>query len=111
MRLGFFRAYGVLTLLLSPFAPSLSDNVLGRLVLFAAVIVVGLGLIFLRKWAALYFSVPLFCYGILIALEAIREIPFPFNFLGMAYGVSLMLPLFVTVRIWRQLVWGGKWFF
>ena len=111
MRVGFFRAYGVLTLLLSPGAFAMSDNDLGRFVLFAAVVVVGWGLIFLRKWAALYFSVPLFCYGVLVILEAIPAIPFPYNLLGMAYGVSLMLPLVVTVRIWRQLVWGGRWFF
>ena len=111
MRIGFFRAYGVLTLLLSPGAFSMSDNDLGRFTLFAAVIVIGWGLIFLRKWAALYFSVPLFFYGALVVLEAIREIPFPYNLLGMAYGASFMLPLVVTIRIWPRLVWGGRWFF
>ena len=111
MRVGFFRAYGVLTLLLSPGAFAMSDNDLGRFALFGAVVVVGFGLIFLRKWAAIYFSVPLFCYGVLVVLEAIAAIAFPYNLLGMAYGVSLMLPLIVTIRIWRQLVWGGKWFF
>ena len=110
MRVGFFRAYGVLTLLLSPGAFAMSNNDLGRFALFAAVFVVGWGLIFLRKWAALYFSVPLFCYGVLIALESIPANPFPYNLLGMAYGASLMLPLVVTIRIWRQLVWGGKWY-
>jgi hypothetical protein len=111
MRLGFFKAYGVLTLLLSPGAFAMSDEHIGRLALFAAVVVLGSGLIFLRKWAAIYFSVPLFSYGVLVVLEAIPQITFPFNLLGMAYGVSLMLPLFVTIRIWRRLVWGGKWFF
>jgi hypothetical protein len=110
MRLGFFKAYGVLTLFLSSCAPELSDDVFRRFILFAAVMVVGFGLICLRKWAALYFSVPLFCYGVLVVLESIPWIPFPFNLLGMAYGVSLMLPLFVTIRIWPRLVWGGKWF-
>jgi hypothetical protein len=111
MRVGFFKAYGVLTLLLSPGAFAMSDNDLGRFVLFAAVSAVGFGLIYLRKWAAIYFSAPLFCYGILIVLEAIPQEPFPFNLLGMAYGASLMLPLVVTIRIWDRLVWGGKWFF
>ncbi|HEU4509666.1 MAG TPA: hypothetical protein VFR78_15580 [Pyrinomonadaceae bacterium] len=111
MRLGFFKAYGVLTLFLSPGAFAMSDNDFGRMVLFAAVVLLGSGLIFLRKWAALYFSVPLFYYGVLIVLEAIPEIPFPYNLLGMAYGASLMFPLIVTILIWRQLVWRGKWFF
>jgi hypothetical protein len=108
MQPGFFRAFGLVTLLLSPFALAAPGK---SFVLFAAVVVVGLGLLFLRKWAALYFSVPLFGYGIWIALWAITKDPFPLNLLIMAYSVSLMLPLFVTIRIWRQLVWRGKWFF
>lgn len=59
----------------------------------------------------LYFSVPLFCYGIWIALTAIPQNPFPFNLMVMAYSFLLMLPLFVTIRIWPQLVWRGRWFF
>lgn len=111
MRVGFFRAYGVLMLILSPGAFAMRENDAGRLVMFSVVVVIGLGLIFLRKWAAVYFSVPLFCYGIFIVLKSIPEIPFPYNLLGMAYGASLMLPLIVTILIWRRLVWGGKWFF
>ena len=110
MRLGFFRAYGVLTLLLSPGALGVTQNNLSRLVLFFAVIVIGLGLLCLRKWAAFYFSVPLFCYGAWIFLGVIEEVAFPGNLLAMAYGGSLMLPLIVTIRIWPQLVWGGKWY-
>ena len=111
MRIGFFRAYGVLTLLQSPGAFWLSDNDVGRFALFAVVNVIGWGLIFLRKWAALYFSVPLFCYGVLVVLESIPGLAFPYNLLGRAYGASLMLALIVTIRIWPRLVWGGRLFF
>jgi hypothetical protein len=75
------------------------------------VTLVGFGLLFLRKWAAIYFSVPLFCFGAWLALTSIEPIPFPFNLCYMCLGVSLMLPLIVTVRVWSQLSWGGKWFF
>jgi hypothetical protein len=104
MRVGFFKSFGVLTLLLSPI-------LIGSLVLFSAVIVVGFGLIFLRKWAALYFSVPLFCFGIWLALSSIRKEPFPSNLLVMVYSLSLMFPLFVTIQVWPRLTWRGKWFF
>lgn len=110
MRVGFFRAYGVLTLLLSPGALGMTTNDLSALVLCSAVIVVGVGLLFLRKWAALYFSVPLFCYGVWIFFSSIEAEPFPGNLLVMVYSFSLMLPLFVTIRIWPHLVWGGKWY-
>lgn len=111
MRVGFFRAFGVLTLLLSPCAFSGRGSDFGAFVLFAAVVVIGVGLIYLRKWAAIYFSVSLFGYGLWMALRGIQEVEFPFNLLVMAYGVSQMLPLFVTIRIWPHLTWRGKWFF
>jgi hypothetical protein len=120
MRPVFFKALGVATLfanaLLFPTAIELivdqpSDHTYRGLIAFSAVSFVGIGLIFLRKWAALYFSVPLFCFGFSIVLTAIPEVTFPFNLLAMCEGISLMLPLVVTFRVWRQLTWGGKWFF
>jgi hypothetical protein len=108
MRPRFFRLFGGLTLLLSPLVLAAPGK---SLVLFAAVVVVGVGLLFLRKWAALYFSVPLFGFGSWIALSTITMDPFPSNLLVMVYSVSLMLPLVITIRVWRQLVWRGKWFF
>ena len=123
MRVGFFRAFGVIVLLLdSPLLLSEVSNIcltlevpspveLGSLVVFGFVAVVGVGLLFLRRWAALYFSVPLFWYGLSIALSSIEPFPFPWNLLWMAHGISLMLPLVVTYRVWSQLSWSGKWYF
>lgn len=123
MRMAFFKAFGVLVLLLDlpvllTSLAEISSSVQlpsarqARLVIFASLTaVVGIGLLNLRKWAALYFSIPLFCFGLWLSLSFIEPIRFPWNLFYMAEGVSLMLPLVVTIRIWSQLSWGGKWFF
>ena len=84
---------------------------LSRLVVAGFAYIVGVGLLYLRKWAALYFSVTLFWVGLSWALNAIEEIGFPWNLFWMAHGVSLMLPFYVTIRVWSRLSWGDKWFF
>jgi hypothetical protein len=119
MRKQFFQAFGILVL--APGLPYLlaaacsfwlSAEPLGqrfsRLVVAGFACLVGIGLLNLRKWAALYFSVPLFWVGLSWALGVMEEIAFPWNLFFMAYGVSLMLPLYVTIRVWSQLSWGDK---
>jgi hypothetical protein len=122
MRANCFRSFGVLTLVLDLvlffFAIDAlltvrpSPGLIIRIqVSFIAITIVGLGLLFLRKWAAIYFSLPLFLFGIWFFWTSIEQVPFPYNLLCMCEGLSLMLPLVVTVRIWPELTWGGKWFF
>lgn len=122
MRKAFFQAFGIV--IIAPALPYLiaaacifgrSDEPLrqrlSRLVVAGFVYVVGVGLLYLRKWAALYFSVTLFWVGLSWALSAVQEIDFPWNLFWMAHGASMMLPLFVTIRVWSQLTWRGKGFF
>jgi hypothetical protein len=73
------------------------------LFLLAVTLLVSFGLMFMRKWAALYFSLPLFMYGIDQAFSSIEAVSFPFNLLLMLHGLSLTLPLVVTIRIWKNL--------
>ena len=117
MNLIYFRVYGALTLWLGPvFLLYLFDGkptqaqYLRGIVLITAVELVGFGLAFLRKWAALYFSVPLFCFGIQKAFVSIYEIAFPLNLLFMLCGLSLISPLVLTIRLWKQLTWGKRFF-
>lgn len=116
-----FKAFGYLVLSLNLFSTGIIEMLRGydfsvaqpmqMHVAFIAISIVGLGLIGLRKWAAIYFSVPLFLFGLLIFLGSIEPVPFPWNLLCMSWGVSLMLPAVVTVRLWPYLSWRGKWFF
>lgn len=118
MRNEYFQAFGVLVLAFSTSLLFIAADLMAeanwspsRFVLVAFAIIVGVGLLNLRKWAALYFSIPLFLIGLSKALSAVEEIAFPWNLFGMAHGVSLMLPLYITIRAWSQLTSGGKWFF
>ena len=117
MSRNYFRAYGALTLLLGPtqFADTFlraqtQTQFLRGFFLLAAVEVVGFGLAFLRKWAALYFSIPLFCLGVRQVFVSTYAVAFPLNLTAMLLGFSLMLPLIVTIRIWKQLTWGRTFF-
>jgi hypothetical protein len=114
-----FGAFGVLMLVLSPLLwpahlfhtanPSAMQFAHGKM-LSLVMVLIGFGLIFRRKWAALYFSLPLFAYGISEAFNSIEEVTFPVNLLVMVHGLSLTLPLAVTIRMWKQLTWGSRFF-
>ena len=117
MSRNYLRLCGALTLLFNPamfadtFVRALTQTqVLRCLFLLVAVEMVGFGLAFLRKWAALYFSIPLFCFGLNHALVSIYEVAFPLNLFAMLFGASLMMPLVVTISIWKQLTWGRRFF-
>ena len=117
----YFRLFGVLTVLLDLALLFYANDaltfyssqalILRIQVSLVAIAIVGLGLLCLRKWAAIYFSLPLFLFGIWFFWTSIEQVAFPYNLLCMCVGLSLMLPLVVTVRIWPELTWGGKWFF
>ena len=116
MSRNYFRAFGALTLLLNPvvfaafFRIQTQTQFLRGLFLMAAVEVVGFGLAFLRRWAALYFSIPLFCIGVRQVFVSTYAVVFPLNLIAMLLGISLMLPLIVTIRLWKQLTWGRTFF-
>ena len=119
-----FRAFGVLVVVLDllGYSTGLSEILwdvhsnapqqkIKMFVAFFAILAIGFGLIELRKWAAIYFSLPLFCIGLSVAWSSIQQVSFPWNLLWMVEGVSLMLPAVLTVRLWPYLSWGGRWFF
>lgn len=88
-----------------PFTPA----VIGRLLFFAvALSVLGLGLIGLRKWAALVFSL-VALYGSFWAFTgAIHIVPWSWNGIELSWGLFLVSPSVFTVRYWRTLVWRAK---
>ena len=117
MRPSYFQAYGVLVIALGflvfPVSfdqPPTLMHFLRAVVLVFAIEIVGVGLLFLRKWAALYFSIPLCWFGIQEAFVSISDITFPLNLLGLLHGISLTFPLVVTIRVWKQLTWGRRFF-
>ena len=115
-----FKAFGFLVIYLAALGfttglseilwntSSSSSQQIKMSVAFLAALIVGFGLIGLRKWAAIYFSVPLLCIGLWVCWTSIEPVPFPWNLFYMLEGVSLMLPAVVTIRLWPYLSWGGK---
>src|SRR5690349_11712341 len=104
--LGAFMLFVGPTLLIQLIDPGVRRTQLPRLfVLIAAIELMGFGLVFQRKWAALYFSGILFVLGIQNILASIYEVPFPFNLLVMLIGFSFTAPLVLTIRQWKHLTW------
>jgi len=108
MRRIYFSVFGALTLFLGPasfvnFSPGSPVQAVRNLILLFAVELLGFGLVRQRKWAALYFSVPLCWIGLRQTFASLSAVPF--NVPELLYGFSLLFPLIVTIRYWRQLTW------
>jgi len=103
-----FGICGALTVLLGPasfvsFSPASPVQALRELVLLAAIEILGFGLACQRKWAVLYFSVPLCWFGVRQTFVSTYAVAFPYNLLAMLYGLLLAFPFIVMIRHWRQL--------
>ena len=95
MQMAYFMAFGIVVLLIDlpvllatiaeiSCAPKMpSQNQLRWFVGAGFAWLVGIGLLGLRKWAALYFSIPLFCFGAWFFITSIEPIGFPLNVLYM----------------------------
>jgi hypothetical protein len=70
----------------------------------------GLGLFFLRKWAALLFSAALLAAYALLIVGSVWYVPWPWALAHIGVGGLLVTPAIITWRYWPELVWGGKWF-
>ena len=70
--------------------------------------VVGFGLLRLRKWAALLFSILTLCLAVLgveAAIHPVASRPGDANWLGFVYAALFITPTILTVRCWRILSW------
>ena len=117
-----FKVFGVLTLifealelliLLSSRAKQLGPLDSGALirisVFFFSSTVIAVGLFFLRKCAALFFSLALCAVAVWLILGSIIQVPFPWNLINIFWGIILVLPVVVTIHGWSRLSWGGRW--
>lgn len=119
------RAFGVATLVFDAailfvaagprarmFGPLPKSIIISALVFCLTATTVGVGLLFLRKWAAVIFSLALIVLTTWMAVVAsIAEVPSAFCLMIVATTLVLVLPIIIIVRSWRLLSWRGKWFF
>jgi hypothetical protein len=73
-------------------------------------IAVGIGLLYRRKWAALYFSLALSSIALWLIIASILYVPFPWNLVNITTGVILLLPPIAVIGSWSELTWGGRWY-
>lgn len=74
-------------------------------------ITIAVGLIYLRRWAAVYLSIITAAAAALLMLlyyPFAPHVPYIVNF---SLAVLLMIPAVATIQYWRNLSAGGKWYF
>ncbi|MGA2139529.1 MAG: hypothetical protein ABSH14_11755 [Verrucomicrobiia bacterium] len=64
---------------------------------------VGVGLILVRRIAAVLFSIPLGILAVWMIVSSIVNVPFPWLLLNILFGVILLFPSWATWRGWSDL--------
>jgi hypothetical protein len=70
---------------------------------------IGIGLLSLRKWAAILFSLALVAVPILNTVDTVREGPLAWNLIVFVCSVVFIAPIVIIIRSWSLLSWRGKW--
>ena len=81
------------------------------MVFFFATTVIGIGLVLLRKWAAILFSLALAALPIWLTLTSSGEARFAWYAMSFVLAVVSIAPIVIVIRSWSLLSWNGKWFF
>lgn len=71
-------------------------------------LVTGIGLVLLRKWAALVLSILSLASGIALITGSIVAVPFPWVVLNIGFATTLFIPTLVTMYCWHELKWRGR---
>jgi hypothetical protein len=64
---------------------------------------VGIGLVYLRKWAVALFAVSTVTIGLFLIVRSIIETPFPWTLVNIGMGILFCLPTVPAIRSWKQL--------
>jgi hypothetical protein len=116
-----FRLFGILTLLnaallallvyANRYARQNGGHDLSGLTMFIyPSVLIGIGLLFLRKWAAILLSLPLLATSVWLIVGSILAVPFPYMIINFLFALMLLIPAAATVNYWTELKWKGKWF-
>lgn len=111
--LTFLFEAGMLFILISPrrrqLGPIPPDGLIRITIFFVSATVVGIGLVYLRKWAAVILALALGAIATWLIQGTIRGVPFPANLINFAIGGLLIVMVVLIIRSWSKLSWGGKW--
>ena len=67
-----------------------------------------IGLLLLRKWAAIIFSAVSFAMGVWMIVGSFLYWPFPEMLFILLIGLSFIIPLALTILYWPHLKWRGR---
>ena len=90
------------------YPPSSPWHVLPLIAVVVTLIIGGLGLFYLRKWAALLVSVLALWVATWELKDALHPIPGRADWLGFVFAILLAIPLILTAVSWRTLLWRGE---
>lgn len=68
----------------------------------------GIGLILMRRWAAIPFSIMFACVALDLIIGSIVYVPLPYTIINILLGLLMLLPLMATILGWNQLKWRGS---
>src|SRR5262249_51980931 len=94
----------------SIFGPLPKAKLIAALIFAIVTSVVGVGLLLLRKWAAVLFSLALVGFPIWMGIDWFGEVPVGVYAMLLAVIRVLILPIIIIFRSWRLLSWRGKSF-
>jgi|SRR5882724_9621828 len=115
-----FVCFGVFVFLLEIFLmwPSLDlvvthpmkpDEVIRLEVFVLVTTVIALGLILMRRWAAILFSTAFASLGLYLILGSLLYAPPILTITILPFGLLFMVPAVATKQGWNRLKWTGKW--
>ncbi len=70
----------------------------------------GLGLLFLRKWAAIILSLFSLAMAAWLSIGSLLYVPFPFMLINILFSLIFLLPSAATLYSWQELIWKGKYY-
>ena len=114
------RAFGVITFVFeagllfvligqrSRLGPFPLQFIISISVFFFAATLIGVGLLFLRKWAAIVFSLALVALPIWNTVDTLGKAPFAWNLMVLVCATVLVMPVIIIIRSWPLLSWAAN---
>jgi hypothetical protein len=66
---------------------------------------VGLGLLKLKRWAALSLGIPSVIVAFWLIIGSLNRVPFPWILYNFFFGLIMLIPLLFAAVYWRDLKW------
>jgi hypothetical protein len=79
----------------------------GEFIATSGALLVGIGLLLLRKWAAILLSITSTSVGLWLIVGSLLHVPLPWMFINVGNGLGFFVPAVASYLCWRDLSWKG----